>query len=78
MDLSRMLAHLPTETVAQLHPKDAVMIVASPGSGPDSFTAITLLSGVEALLTAPAGQQPITLSPWSIGAPEGGGGGGPQ
>ena len=73
MDLSRMLARLPTGTVADLKPGDAVMIVASPGA--DAFTAITLLSGVEALLTAPAGQAPITLSPWNIGgAPEGGGG----
>jgi hypothetical protein len=76
MDLSRMLARLPKETVADLKPKDAVMIVASPNSGADSFTAITLLSGVEPLLTAPAGAAPITLSPWSIGAP--GGGGGPE
>jgi hypothetical protein len=78
MDLSRMLARLPKESVSDLHAKDAVMIVASPGSGPDSFTAITLLSGVEALLTAPAGAAPITLSPWSIGAPGGAGGGGPE
>jgi Domain of unknown function (DUF5666) len=73
MDLSRMLARLPTGTVADLKPGNAVMIVASPGA--DSYTAITLLSGVEALLTAPAGQAPITLSPWNIGgAPEGAGG----
>jgi hypothetical protein len=82
MDLSRMLARLPTETVADLKPKDAVMIVASPVG--DSYTAITLLSGVEALLTAPAGAAPITLSPWNMGGGGGGegggggGGGGPQ
>jgi len=68
-DLSRMLSRLPTETVAQLKPKDAVMIVATPGADGDSFTAVTLLSGVEVLLTAPAGQQPVTLSPWAMGAP---------
>ena len=72
MDLSRMLARLPTVTVAALKTGDAVMIVASPGT--DSFTAITLLSGVEALLTAPAGQSPITLSPWNLGTPDAGGG----
>ena len=72
MDLSRMLARLPTVTVANLKTGDAVMIVASPGA--DSFTAITLLSGVEALLTAPAGQAPITLSPWNMSTPEAGGG----
>ena len=76
MDLSRMLARLPTGSVADLKSGDAVMIVASPGT--EAYTAITLLSGVEALLTAPAGQAPITLSPWNIGgAPEGGGGGQP-
>lgn len=73
MDLSRMLARLPTLTVADLKTGDAVMIVASPGA--ESFTAITLLSGVEALLTAPAGQAPITLSPWNMGTPDAGGGG---
>jgi hypothetical protein len=52
------------------------MIVASPGAN-GSPTAITLLSGVETILSAtPAGQQPITLSPWNIGAPEGAAAGG--
>jgi hypothetical protein len=72
MDLSRMLSRLPTGTVSTLKNGDAVMIVASPGG--DSFTAITLLSGVEALLTAPAGAAPITLSPWNLGTPDAGGG----
>jgi hypothetical protein len=75
MDLSRMLARLPTTTVADLKAGTAVMVVASPSVSADSYTAITLLSGVEALLTAAPGAQPITLSPWSLGAPEGGGGG---
>ncbi len=74
MDLSRMLSRLPTATVADLHAGDAVMVVASPSAAGDWFTAITLLSGVEALLTAPAGAAPITLSPWNLGAPEAGGG----
>ena len=60
MDLSRMLARLPTQTVADLKKGDAVMIVASPNGSANTFTAITLLSGVDALLTAPPGQQPIT------------------
>jgi len=80
-DLSQMLAHLPTETVGDLKTGQAVMIVASQGTDGNP-TAVTLLSGVEPILSAtPAGAQPITLSPWSIGAPEGGGegqGSGPQ
>lgn len=75
MDLSRMLARLPQEQLADFKPGDAVMIVASQGHG--ELTAITVLSGVEQLLSAPgANSQPITLSPWNLGAPEGGGGGG--
>jgi hypothetical protein len=81
-DLSQMLSRLPTETLADLKPGQAVMIVASQ-DGNTNPTAITLLSGVEAILSAtPAGQQPITLSPWNIGGePEAGGGegaGGPH
>jgi hypothetical protein len=72
-DLSRMLTRLPQITVADLKPTNAVMIVASPGSEPGTFTAITVLSGVDALLTAPAGAAPVTLAPWNIG-----GGGAPE
>jgi hypothetical protein len=72
-DLSQMLARLPTESLSDLHAGQAVMIVASPGANGNP-TAITLLSGVDAILSAtPSGQQPITLSPWNIGEPEGGG-----
>ena len=75
MDLSRMLSRLPTETLAELKTGDAVMIVASQGRA-DSLTAITMLSGVEQLLSSTAaGAQPLTLSPWTLGVPEGGGGG---
>ncbi len=76
MDLSRMLARLPAESLADLKSGDAVMIVASPSSD-SAYTAITLLAGVEPLLTANSqGGQPLTLSPWNIGgggAPEAGG-----
>ncbi len=76
MDLSRMLSRLPTETLSDLKPGDAVMIVASSGGGGDSLTAITMLSGVEQLLSATGtSAQPITLSPWTLGVPEGAGGG---
>ncbi len=82
MDLSRMLARLPSSTLADLKAGDAVMIVASqtqtqtqPRS--ETLTAVTLLAGVEAILSAaPSGSQAMTLSPWNVGggAPEGGGG----
>jgi hypothetical protein len=81
MDLSQMLSRLPTETLADLKVGDAVMIVASqqePGSSQAS--AVTLLSGVEPILSAtPKGAATMTLSPWQMGGGEpDAGGGSPQ
>ena len=45
-DLSQMLSRLPTETLSDLKPGQAVMIVAS-RTGSGNPTAVTLLSGVE-------------------------------
>ena len=76
-DLSQMLSRLPTETIAGLKPGEAVMIVAtSPSSSSEQSSAVTLLTGVEAILTAaPTGD--MTLSPWSVGGePDAGGMGG--
>ncbi len=70
-DLSRMLARLPTETLAGLKSGEAVMIVASPSAAdPTKSTAITLLAGVEPILAAPAGES-TTLSPWNVSGSEG-------
>ena len=69
-DLSRMVNRLPPETLANLKPGDAVMIVASNGEGSGQPTAITLLAGVEQILAAhPTGG--TTLSPWNLGGSEG-------
>jgi len=74
-DLSQMLARLPTETLGGLKVGDAVMIVAtSSASDPNKSNAVTLLAGVDPILTAaPTGE--MTLSPWSVGSgmPEMGG-----
>lgn len=73
-DLSQMLSRLPTESLTDLKPGDAVMIVASePSPGSTKVTAVTMLSGVEPILAAtPSGAPAMTLSPWNVG---GGGGG---
>ena len=69
-DLSRMVTRLPPETLANLKPGDAVMIVASNGEGSGQPTAITLLAGVEQILAAhPTGG--TMLSPWNLGGGEG-------
>jgi hypothetical protein len=78
-DLSSMVARLPEVTLSTLKAGDALMIVGTQTqAGTTGITAITVLSGVEPLLTAPGGNT-MTLSPWSMGgAPGGEGGGGGQ
>jgi hypothetical protein len=77
MDLSQMLSRLPAELLAGLKTGDAVMIVATSPSGESEHnSAVTLLVGVEPILTAPSGES-MTLSPWSVGSePDAGMGGG--
>jgi co-chaperonin GroES (HSP10) len=77
MDLSQMLSRLPTETLAGLKVGDAVMIVAtSPTSDTETPMAVTLLTGVDAILRASPNGQTMTLSPWSLGGGDQGGEGG--
>lgn len=72
-DLSQMLQRTPLVQLADLHKGDAVMIVATQGT-PGSTTAITLLAGVEPILTAsPSASQSMFSASWNLG---GGGGAG--
>jgi hypothetical protein len=73
-DFQQMLSRLPAVTLDDLHKGDAVMIVATEGSGTSSPTAITLLSGVEPILTASpnSGRAATMLSPWNLGSSAGG------
>jgi Domain of unknown function (DUF5666) len=64
LDLQRMLGRLPNSTLADLQKGDAVMIVSSEAGKADTVTAITLLAGVEAILTAVPNRS--LLSPWSL------------
>ena len=75
--LTDMLAKLPAITLADLHPGDSVLIVATQdhtaNSSSDFLTAISLLSGVQGILSAtPSGARPVTLSPWNLGSPDAG------
>jgi hypothetical protein len=72
-DFQQMLHRLPVATVSDLNKGDAVMIVSTEGTTGDGVTAITLLAGVEPILTAPASSQAMLLSPWSLGGPTEGG-----
>jgi hypothetical protein len=70
-DLSQFLQRTPPLQLSELHKGDAVMIVATQGT-PDAATAVTLLAGVEPILTASATQNMFSAS-WNLG---GGGAGG--
>jgi len=68
-DLAQMVQRMPAAALTDLHVNDAVMVVASaPDAAATSVTAITVLGGVEQILSAtPKGGQVMTLSPWSLG-----------
>jgi hypothetical protein len=71
-DLQRMLSRLPDSKLADMQKGDAVMIVGTGGGSSDAATVITLLAGVESILTAaPNRSASSLLSPWSLGAPSG-------
>jgi hypothetical protein len=77
-DFQQMLSRIPSVTLADLQKEDAVMVVATQGAANGEVTAITLLGGVEPILTAsPNGMSAAALfSGWNMGAP--GGDSGPQ
>jgi hypothetical protein len=67
-DLNQMLARLPAATLGDLQKGEAVMIVSTQGSMSHPPVAVTLLGGVEPILTAsPTGNGAETfLTPWSL------------
>lgn len=73
-DFQQMLSRLPAVTIADLQKGSAVMIVATEGTETSSPTAITLLTGVEPILTASpkGGQAAMLLSPWNLSGAGGG------
>ena len=73
-DLAAIIPRLPKVTLTDFKPGQALMIVASGTGGAGPYTAITVLSGVEPLLTGPAAAS-LTISPWSLGGGGGGEGG---
>lgn len=73
-DLSQVITRLPTQKLTDLKNGEALMIVAS-GSTAGPATAITVLSGVEPLLTGPQGASSFSISPWNLGGGGGEGGG---
>jgi hypothetical protein len=77
-DFQRLLSRMPNSTLADLQKGEAVMIVSTDGADTETVTAITMLAGVEAILTATSGRSASTiLSPWSLSTSGGEGEGQP-
>lgn len=70
-DLQRFLGRLPASALADLQKGDAVMIVATQGGDAGAVTAITVLGGVEPILTAAPSRDALMLSPWTLGGGQG-------
>ena len=67
-DFQQLVNRLPQVKLSELAKGEAVILVATGNAASEEVTAITLLGGVEPLLTAsPRGSQAFTLSPWNIG-----------
>jgi Domain of unknown function (DUF5666) len=72
-DFQQMLARMPEVALSDLQKGDAVVIVTTAGGATSDPTAITLLTGVEPILSASPNDNraAMALSPWSFGAPTG-------
>ena len=77
-DLSQVVSRLPALPLSDLKAGETVMVVGGDG-GSGAVSAITILSGVEAILAAsPSGDAEMSLSPWSMGGSGGEAGGSAQ
>ena len=70
-DLAQALEKVPPLPIAELNKGDAILISSSAGADPSRVNAISLVAGVEPLLTKASGER-INLD-WSLG-----GGAGPE
>jgi len=68
-DFQQMLNRMPTVALSDLQKGNAVIVVATEGSANSQPSAITLLTGVEPILTASpdSSRAAMLLSPWSLG-----------
>ncbi|MCX6620241.1 MAG: DUF5666 domain-containing protein [Acidobacteria bacterium] len=62
--MQQMMDRIPAITLAELKPGDAVIVASTTGSKPDEVTAITMIAGVEPILTAPNRQ--MMLGNWNL------------
>jgi hypothetical protein len=65
-DLQSMIDRTPAIKISDLMTGDAVIISSTAGAAADQVTAITLLAGVEPILTKP-GTREMSLGDWNMG-----------
>jgi hypothetical protein len=71
-DFQQVIRQMPSASITDLKKGDAVMIVTTEGTPTQPVTALTLLSGVEPILTAaPTQTSANLLSGWSMSGGEG-------
>ena len=69
-DFQQMLSRLPAAALSDLKKGDVVMAVSTQKDSSGAVTAITMLSGVDAILAAsPAASQVMLMTPWNLSAP---------
>jgi len=66
-DLSQFLDRLPTLSLSDLKPGSAIILTGSPESGPSRITAITIVSGIEPIVTAGASSVQDLIGGWNLG-----------
>jgi len=67
-DMQQMLERMPAMKLEELKPGDAIIISSTEGKDAGTVTAITLVAGVEPILSAaPAGaQRAMMLGSWNL------------
>ena len=69
-DIGQMPDRLMPISLSELKPGDAIMLSATTGADPTRVTAITLLAGVEPLLTASPDAARDIMAGWNLGGAE--------
>ena len=74
-DMQQMLERLPAIKLEDLKPGDAIIVSSTEGADPNQVTAITLVAGVEPILSAAPGgsQRANVLGSWNLDMNIGGG-----
>ena len=65
-DFQQVIGRLPAVTISDLQKDEAVMIDSTPGTGGAEVAAITLLSGVEPIITASPSNAAALLNGWNF------------